>query len=318
VEQFDQFGSETETFTRWNDCQADRSRLSFEHETGSGRDYLRNHIDGALGNVDHCAPAAIPEVDRLGPSLIEPKISTEKTCPISDKTIQRNELRFRDQSNVHPADLDHWYSITFKLVGTDGDSIPDCGSIRWVNAQWKYNEMGEGANDSPFLAQRFDNGVLHVTVEDGFCRCMIARAPGDPEEAVAFTPMASPKLRPVKPLNCKDPDGKICNPPHLQLLAAQPEQLVNLPDPKQDWVTMTYRVMADRNKGALFDIYANGRFIVRANGSAAAGIAFPNRVKFKFGHYRDKVNNRANLLVDRICVSQDVHNCEKTLQPVPW
>ena len=47
-------------------------------------------------------------------------------------------------------------------------------SVRWVIAQWKQEPVSPAYKDpSPVLAQRFDDGVLHVTVQDEDCRCRV-------------------------------------------------------------------------------------------------------------------------------------------------
>ena len=150
-------------------------------------------------------------------------------------------MRFRRRDNFHPVDAGHWYAITFRLAGAGGDVIPDCGSARWINAQWKYDTSkaasaareDEFLNGSPFLAQRFDNGVLHVTVEDGFCRCLIAKGPGDPDQVAArMSQLTAPvRMTEVAPLRCADDKG-LCRPPHLKLLAAEPDALESLPNPR--------------------------------------------------------------------------------------
>ena len=328
TEEIDEFGDEQATFVRWNDCQAYRDRLKFGNE--GGRTWLRNRVDARVANVDQCRGDVVAVVEeRLGPSLVEPDEAavTGKFCPPGDEVEdQRNELRFRRRDNFHPVDAGHWYAITFRLAGAGGDVIPDCGSARWINAQWKYDTSkaasaareDEFLNGSPFLAQRFDNGVLHVTVEDGFCRCLIAKGPGDPDQVAArLAPLTAPvKLTEVKPLRCADDMG-MCRPPHLKLLAAEPDALEALPNPKDDWVTMMYFVQADAGQGTRFDVYANGKFIVRAIGAVSAGAERFDRVKFKFGHYRDRFASQADLFVDRICVSQDAKKCDEKLKVVP-
>ncbi len=199
----------------------------------------------------------------------------------------------------------------------EATSIPQCGSVRWITAQWKYDIYKKGSDPSPILAQRFDNGVLHVTVEDGLCRCMIAKAPGDPD-AKMKKPKLSQKLEEVEPLQCLDPQHKSCIKTRNVRLLALGKTIPELPDPKEDWVRMTYLVSADGNKGTSFDVYANGQFIVRAVGAVPAYAPFPNYIKFKFGHYRDQMPKSANLLVDEVCVSENVASCDKSITtPVP-
>ncbi|CAN7262723.1 heparin lyase I family protein [Rhizobium sp. LjRoot254] len=63
-----------------------------------------------------------------------------------------------------------WYRFSFRI---DGD-IPTIGSARTVIGQWK--GPGDG---SPMLAQRFDNGVFHITVQDNDNRRVVASAEGN-------------------------------------------------------------------------------------------------------------------------------------------
>ncbi|HEY7747348.1 MAG TPA: heparin lyase I family protein [Aestuariivirgaceae bacterium] len=321
TEVLDDFDNVRSSFAQWDDRQADRSSLMFMKEPKGERIYLLNRIDGAQ---EHNDPGPVcPNDEPLAPSCIVPSAASDAgpKCPIAErrngKVIhQRNELRLRNpQVNFHPADASHWYSISFKLAGTEGEEIPSCGSVRWVIAQWKYTEMDCNANASPFLAQRFDNGILHVTVEDGVCRCMIASAPGDPYVKTAsrispFVQLPLPgRLQRVAPLKCLTHDERPCKPNRLELFATNPEAMKTLPDPKADWVRMTYFVRADGPSGSQFDVYANDNFIVRAVGARPEGIRFPNRVKFKFGHYRDKIQSRADLMVDRVCISRNPKRC---------
>jgi len=95
--------------------------------------------------------------------------------------IQRQELRFQ-KPYQHEADKPYRYSFRFRMPAIIEDRT---NSIRWVIAQWKQEplsdsyetQFGKGEGPSPFLAQRFDDGVLHVTVQDEYCRCRVASAP---------------------------------------------------------------------------------------------------------------------------------------------
>ena len=94
---------------------------------------------------------------------------------------QRAELR------IHP---DHWprygdetwYSFSFRVEG----DIPTVGSNRTVIGQWK-----APTDDSPFLAQRFDNAVFHITIQDGKTRILVAKANGDPYRIRSFETVMS-------------------------------------------------------------------------------------------------------------------------------
>lgn len=65
-----------------------------------------------------------------------------------------------------------WYRFSFKIAG----DVPALGSARSVIGQWK--GPGDG---SPMLAQRFDNGVFHITVQDNDVRGVVASADGNPD-----------------------------------------------------------------------------------------------------------------------------------------
>ncbi len=330
-------GGIDDTFSRnavdtslWRTCQADPALIGFGIDAATGHHYLAMKIDGKHEDPGSCTTVAnrdlMAEIDTLGPSFFA-NASTMAAiagfdCPRPEERngepiIQRNELRFA------PADLypdirqDTWYSLTFKLKGYGGDTIPACGSARWVIGQWKYEHMMPGFNGSPFLAQRFDNGILHLTVEDDGCRCMIAKVGGDPDFSNA--PEDTSLVR-VPPLRCRYSEGdqmnQRCQPTHLKLMAADLSTLATLPDPKIDWVRMTYRIRAGGPEGARIDVYANGRFIVRAEGDIDPHIP-GNRIKFKIGHYRDKIPVKAELLLQEVCVSSAAKTCSHGLKVLP-
>jgi hypothetical protein len=320
----------------WNTCQAAPGLWSFGRE--GSRTFLVLAIDHVRGDVENCAtpPALATNApsERLGPSLIPPRrqpvLSSQagaEDClqpeTVNGKTlVQRNELRFRPAQYQHSANRPHWYSIEFKLSGDAGDKIPDCGSARWVISQWKFANTPRGASDSPFLAQRFDNGVLHLTIEDDHCRCLVAKADGDPDRMshAQVTPaLPGAKLHPVPPLACRTtapgPDeGKPCVPKHLKLFCSDPSGIPSLPDPKTDWVRMTYYIEGKGLEGTRIDVYANGRLVVRAKGDIVPGLPLPNQLKFKFGHYRDKIPVSARLMVHDVCLSETAAACDPSLQ----
>jgi hypothetical protein len=90
------------------------------------------------------------------------------------RCIQRQELRFQSQY-THAADEPFTYKLRFRMPAVIQDTR---NSVRWVTAQWKQEPISPAYSDpSPVLAQRFDDGVLHVTVQDGDCRCRVASAP---------------------------------------------------------------------------------------------------------------------------------------------
>ena len=111
-----------------------------------------------------CGPAAIEIITRDGDNGIK----CEDDC-------QRAELRTAKASWPSFGD-ETWYSFSFRING----DVPSGGSARSVIGQWK----GPG-DHSPMLAQRFDNGVFHITVQDNEIRRVVAKAEGDPDGLVA-------------------------------------------------------------------------------------------------------------------------------------
>lgn len=117
------------------------------------------------------------DTGRCGASAIDIKIQDGDgglECA-KDELCQRAELR-----NVKPLwpefGKELWYSFSFKIVG----KVEPLGSDRLVVGQWK-----APGDDSPMLAQRFDNGVFHITVEDNGVRRVVASADGDPDATQA-------------------------------------------------------------------------------------------------------------------------------------
>lgn len=336
----------TDPFTRkwldpnvWNACQADLDEL-IKFRRHEGRDVLINRMVESRGE-DFCYPPQpcdeaprdddYESLERLGVSLIEATAPQDahRPCvsPITDASgkpiVQRNELRFHRKPNlVHDLREPHWYGLTFKM----NEDNPICGSTRWVSAQWKYNddERPTCFDESPFLAQRFDNAVLHVTVQNGDCRCMVAKAPGDVDRQ-ARRPEASrdrpreEELVEYAPLKCKwskqgAGEGKKCEPEDFQLFAPPGPAIPALPDPEDQWVNMLYYIQGDGDgPGGVdgrVDIYANGDFVVRVIGAIGYPHGSPGRVKFKFGTYRDKLPGESKTYVDEVCVAHAATTCD--------
>jgi hypothetical protein len=324
----------------WNTCQARTDLLRFGSENDGGilRRFLQIIVNESTADVDQCLratasiglagfadphdklpDAAFENGADLGPSLIvpgQPRKANPEACPTGG-SVQRNELRFNNIAQVHGWTEPHWYSLAFRIDG----QVFHCGSARWVVGQWKQRIAGD---KSPVLAQRFDNGVLHVTVQDDDCRCMVAKASGDPARvglvgASVTAQEESASLKESKPLKCVDSTvlagepEKVCEPKGLTVLTIGGRPPPDLPDPSMGWLTMTYRVKGGEN--GQIDVYANDRFIVRVSGHIGYATPHPGDVKFKIGHYRDRVPGDAVLKIDKICLSKFVGDCDPGLRP---
>lgn len=318
-------------------------------DSNTGTTYLSNKMTeahGTLSDDPHCQPGQstttvqdpLESREDFGPSLVaQPQFPTSAdTLPCHSgirhsngcEYVQRNELRLRGSDHVHATDQTHWYQVRFKTPGP----VFQCGSARAITAQWKYDPPGwptTRPSPSPFVAQRFDNGVLHVSVQVDDCRCLIAKADGDPDALQADATMEifglrQKRLRDVAPLRCKwfgqRKDEGSCKEfarQNLFLEAYSETDLESLPDPKTQWVDMMYKVKSGPTGDGLVEIYANNRFIVRAKGLIGYRGYPPGTMKFKFGHYRIMVPGDSELAFDRVCLSADAQSCDPALKPVP-
>lgn len=206
-----------------------------------------------------------------------------KNEEIDTPCVQRQELRLQD-ARMRRSDVPLLYSFRFRMPS----KVPDTThSVRWVTAQWKQEPAtqpppiisGEPWGPSPFLAQRFDDGILNVTVQDQECRCLVAAAEhkGGPDWT-------------EKPQRCFSVrtgalEGGECSADLRAEYGSNPF----LPNARGDWVTMRYRVQAGRNGAGLIEVYDDRRLVVRVTGSIGYDEASedPSYTKFKIGQYQD-------------------------------
>ncbi|MEM1046657.1 MAG: heparin lyase I family protein [Pseudomonadota bacterium] len=213
-------------------------------------------------------------------------------------SCQRNEIRIANHKRCLFGE-DVWYRFRFRIEGT----IPSPGSVRWVIGQWKQESGG-----SPFLAQRFDNGVFHITVQHNRNRVLVTKAEGNPNargdgrpDQVGFmdhtrrirlaslgrseTGPVNPRVdrRPFEVFMFRDTTTGTSGTDIRVELGADPV----LPDPQTDWVDMTYRVRGGRDGNGLIEIWANGVFKARVTGTIGNHDSVGPTQYFKFGHYRD-------------------------------
>ena len=205
-----------------------------------------------------------------------------------------------------------WYSFSFKIDGT----VWPAGSTRWVIGQWK-----EDSGGSPFLAQRFDNGVFHITVQHNDTRKLVAQAEGSYQQdfkgfSRELQQMLSLDRQGFRNRNdaTRTSDEFLGSGLTLEELKkaietqdtskfpflADPQTYSDypgikielsddpvLPDPTDGWVDMRYRVKGSRVGQGIIEIWANDRFIARVTGYIGNDEFSGNTQYFKFGHYRD-------------------------------
>ena len=190
--------------------------------------------------------------------------------------IQRQELRLHTKYRHEMSDP-HLYKMRFLLPHIIQDRK---NSVRWVNFQWKQTSVATEYGDaSPFLAQRFDDGVLHVTVQQEHCRCVVASAPFSDGSTFKW------KSGPAQYCLSSHPDdgqNTPCRKPHT--LKLEFDRLPILVSPNGEWVEMKYRVQSGLSEKVYIEVFQISRPGVTVRG----GIGYkthPNvdaKVKFKF------------------------------------
>jgi hypothetical protein len=135
-----------------------------------------------------------------------------------------------------PFGSDSWYSFSFKVEGQP----PLTGSQRWIIAAWKQEAEG-----GPFLAQRFDEGVFHITLESGARRVLLASTKG---EVRSFAErLQSGLLAPFTFVSDPEREDRSCH-EYGETGAARPSK---------NWVDMVF-LQGGLDGNGLVEIYANG------------------------------------------------------------
>ncbi len=308
---------------KWHSRQVpdDTRQISFSNDAPSGNQSISVHVTDGDGGV-------------------------------SCNNCQRAEIRTKGSLRP-PHEDEFWHAFSFKVSG----DIPNTGSIRTVLGQWK-----APGDESPFLAQRFDNGVFHITIQDGPNRRTVASAEGDPDRLEEFQDLVAelssraPELlhstralselklfrKAAKKFDTFQESGFAENLVHtadtlsdavtsktqalfdefayiheIDTYARKPKVVIKhhdtkiLPDPKEDWVRMAYRIKIGREDNdsqygpkrvGEIDIYANGEPIAEVRGDIGYQLLSepPHRdIYLKFGIYRDQIPGSLNFHFDK-------------------
>lgn len=285
-------------------------------------------------------------------------------CPLEEMPAggcQRAELQVA-KSAALPYGADSWYAFSIRIRG----QVAVSGSHRTVIGQWK----GPG-NDSPFVAQRFDDGIFHITVETANGRCLVATdrnnvaevlqaqgllasldASDDRvrEQAVALIrgtigqqrqaevltgvlPADAPLPAPLPGRELEDRrSGENRAADYLQGLAflsapanylgcrlvrIEPVSNRPLPTPRDAWVEMVYHIRGShhdpsgRPVGALLEVWADGRKIVRVSGDFGTRPpidpqADPGTQYVKLGLYRLRQPGTLSVDLDEFSQASDL------------
>jgi hypothetical protein len=194
---------------------------------------------------------------------------------------QISEIREAPDRRLEFAD-DVWYAFSFRI---DGRSVVT-GDQRWQIGSWKQETGG-----SPFVAQRFDKGVFHITVESGDSRVLVATSAG---EAKGFFAQLKDDIASRFDFvsDASKFDGRD------NVIIEYGDDPI-LPDPRLDWVDMVYRIKGGLAGDGIVEIYANDRFIARATGTIGVFGAEDPTQYFRFGHNRAPMPGTATIHIDR-------------------
>lgn len=242
-------------------------------------------------------PEWLLPIMRANPYCTDEVLARAKAAGEEGECIQRQELRLQ-KKYVHTTDQPHLYSFRFRMPSNIEDKT---NSIRWITAQWKqepisetYKALGEEWAPSPFLAQRFDDGVLHITVQDEHCRCMVASARLPDGSVLPWqngTPQYCLSTEPGKR------EGQACTPDLKAEYGVDPI----LSSPIGRWVDLSYRVQAGRSGPAFIEISEGNRMVVRVTGKIGyePKAGEESQTKFKIGQYRDYMPFVHTMDIDR-------------------
>lgn len=193
---------------------------------------------------------------------------------------QQNEVREANHRRLNFGD-EAWYAFSFMIRGVGSPS----GSQRWVIGGWKQETGG-----SAFLAQRFDRGIFHITLESGDTRVLLASAQG---EAKSFMDVLKSGF--LGPFSFLAEPARYSGESDITLTYGDDPQL---PDPGNMWVDMMYRIKGGIDGNGFVEVYANGKFIVRAEGTVGVKEMGGPTQYFKMGHNRAPMPGIATLYMD--------------------
>ena len=198
----------------------------------------------------------------------------------ADCKCQRTEIR--EAAEVQPEfGSDLWYRFSLRLTDITGGY----DDSRWMLGAWKQEVDG-----SPFLAMRFEGGVFYITLESATTRVMLGSTLID---ARAFIQIMK---------GGEDKKFGFITDPELYIgdsgINLSHGKLKYLPDPRNGWVDMIFRIKGGLKGDGIVEVYANGQFVVRASGKIGVDAPVGSKQYLRLGHRRDKSVTGAVLLID--------------------
>lgn len=193
---------------------------------------------------------------------------------------QRTEIR--EAAEVQPEfGSDLWYRFSLRLADITGGY----DDSRWMLGAWKQEVDG-----SPFLAMRFEGGVFYITLESSTTRVMLGSTLIDARAFIQIMKGGSDQ----KFGFITDPELYVGD-SGIQLSHGK---LKYLPDPRNGWVDMTFRIKGGLDGNGTVEVYANDQFVVRASGKIGVDAPVGSRQYLRLGHRRDRSITGAVLLID--------------------
>lgn len=276
-----------------------------------------------LEDFDAEAEADFDLPEPLGPSLVRVPSATLLEAPAKnpyctpeverrakeageeDRCIQRQELRLQ-KALKHDVSQPWLYTFRIRMPAIIQDRK---NSVRWVLAQWKHAPIAKSYcrdfdcdvwGPSPFLAVRFDDGVLHVTVQDEHCRCKVASAPA--------AHGSEPTWRDGRPQYCLSTDTRLpesttCT---ADITVAYGDDPI-LSSPLGQWVELMFRIKLDKNRRSTIEIHEQDRFIAKLTGNIGykPKRRAVSKAKFKIGQYRNYMPYVHKMDIDWVRIRPD-------------
>jgi|GEM_PF-978780 hypothetical protein len=252
-----------------------REQLSADTEELPKSKSLSTDRKGLAGTVhrNDQNPYCTPEKLRKAAAKGEEEAHTEGIC------LQRQEVRFQPHLK-QPYGVPHEFALRIRMPEKIANTTD---SIRWVIAQWKHDWRKRlwQTSQNPFLAVRFDDGVIHVTVQDESCRCLVASAAHpDPKKNIS-------EWKNGVPNSCRYTVKRL-------VTHCKPSFSVTYTDPTRpltsalgQWITLKFVVNPSRKNGSI-EIYDGDFKVAEISGKIGYRPAVGNpSIKFKFGQYRD-------------------------------
>lgn len=199
-----------------------------------------------------------------------------------DKKCKCQRTEIREAKNVQPEfGSELWYRFSLRLDNLTGGATKS----RWMLGAWKQEVDG-----SPFLAMRFEGGVFYLTMESAQTRVMLGSTLIDARGFIQIM-----KGGQGQKFGFLTDQNLYLGESGIQLKHGR---VKFLPDPRSGWVDLMFRIKGGLKGDGLIEVFANGKFVVRATGKVGVDAPVGSRQYLRLGHRRDKASSGAVMLID--------------------